>query len=135
MAPGAIGATESDATTSVKNADQGSREHNSDKITGLHSPPDSNNAMTADGTDSELSELEDDVAEQIQLETQAVRNVESPAAASQPQPPPPQLEEAETDDVGDIEPDHFENTVPVFRPTIKQFQDFQKFVRCSCLPP
>ena len=70
-------------------------------VTGLHSPPDSN---TKDASDSELSDLEE----------------EQPAA---PKPEP-------VDDIGDIEPEYYsEGGVPVFVPTMKQFEDFTLFVR------
>ncbi|EFX06326.1 jumonji family transcription factor [Grosmannia clavigera kw1407] len=36
---------------------------------------------------------------------------------------------AEDDDIGDIEPDEYSGTVPIFRPTMHQFRDFKKFVR------
>ncbi|KAL1908024.1 hypothetical protein Sste5344_006261 [Sporothrix stenoceras] len=32
------------------------------------------------------------------------------------------------DDIGEVEPDHFSGTVPVFRPTMHQFRDFKKFM-------
>ncbi|KIH89181.1 jumonji family transcription factor [Sporothrix brasiliensis 5110] len=34
----------------------------------------------------------------------------------------------EEDDIGEVEPDHYSGTVPVFRPTMHQFRDFKKFM-------
>ena len=85
------------------------------KPTGLHSPPDSNNAMKLDGSDdSDLSDLDDNVAAEL--------NIEQPPAE---------------DDIGDVEPAEYSGTVPVFKPTMAQFRDFKKFVRRSCIvtPP
>ncbi|KAL9949239.1 hypothetical protein ACHAP6_005305 [Verticillium nonalfalfae] len=73
------------------------------KPTFLHSPPDSNNAAKSDGSDSELSELDDD--------------------AVNPADEPPK-----EDDIGEVEPDHYSGTVPVFRPTMHQFKDFKRFM-------
>lgn len=83
--------------------------------TGLHSPPDSNNAAKLDGSDSELSDLEDMVEEQLKAEL-------------------PNMAEPPVDDIGEILPDHWSGTVPVFRPTMHQFRDFKRFVRPSRLP-
>lgn len=85
------------------------------KPTGLHSPPDSNNAMKFDGSDSELSDLDDVIAEQLNLDE------------LEPGPKP-------EDDIGNVEPDHYSGTVPVFKPTMQQFKDFKKFVCSSFLP-
>lgn len=76
----------------------------------LHSPPDSNNAAKTDGSDSELSDLDD----------------EMPDVDSMPNLP--KTEEAE-EDIGEVLPDHWSGTVPVFKPTMHQFKDFKKFVR------
>ena len=68
---------------------------------GLHSPPDSN---MKDASDSELSDLDEEQAEQ-------------PAPAS--------------DDIGEIEPSYYsDDGVPVFTPTMYQFKDFTRFVSC-----
>jgi hypothetical protein len=81
------------------------------KHTGLHSPPDSNNAVKLDGSDdSELSDLDDAIAEELRMD-------------------PPLSMPVPEDDIGEIEPDHFDGTVPVFKPTMHQFKDFKKFVR------
>ncbi|TPX11894.1 uncharacterized protein E0L32_007392 [Thyridium curvatum] len=73
------------------------------KPTGLNSPPDSNNAMKLDGSDdSELSDLDDAVTDGFKFDPE--------------------------DDIGEIEPDHFSGTVPVFRPTMHQFKDFKRFM-------
>ncbi|PNH50565.1 hypothetical protein VD0002_g5327 [Verticillium dahliae] len=73
------------------------------KPTFLHSPPDSNNAAKSDGSDSELSELDDDAVD-------------------------PADEPPKEDDIGQVEPDHYSGTVPVFRPTMHQFKDFKRFM-------
>ena len=129
--------------------------------TGLHSPPDSNNATKLDGSsDSELSDLDDDaLAESFHTmqpgnteDTGASAMTPSTTAADTVQPPeqsaglfadpdaPASTSDspAEADDIGDVEPDHYSGTVPVFRPTMHQFQDFKKFVRFilpSCFLP
>ena len=71
--------------------------------------------------DSELSDL-DDAAIGIDLPESTV-----PAAEpqSQPDPRPDDVEE----DIGEIFPDHWSGTVPVFKPNMHQFKDFKKFVR------
>lgn len=68
----------------------------------LHSPPESNKdsppTLKLDGSDSELSDLEDE------------------------------------EDIGMIEPDHYsDDGVPVFKPTMAQFQNFQLYVSPSQL--
>lgn len=81
----------------------------SPKLTGLHSPPDSNNAAKLDGSDSELSDIED---------------MEEP-----PKSTPPNVEPVEpVDDIGEVLPDHWSGTVPVFKPTMHQFKDFKRFM-------
>ncbi|KAL1848705.1 hypothetical protein VTK73DRAFT_10069 [Phialemonium thermophilum] len=100
---------------------------------GLHSPPDSHNATVLDGSDSELSDL-DDIAEKLE-DGYAARPAfatptppqaaPAPAPASEtaaPTPPPP------VDDIGEILPDHYSGTVPVFKPTMHQFKDFKLFM-------
>ncbi|POR34593.1 DNA damage-responsive transcriptional repressor RPH1 [Tolypocladium paradoxum] len=85
----------------------------------LHSPPDSNNAAKTDASDSELSDLEDEPI----LD-------DPPRAAAEPQvEQQPQQEEEEEEDIGEVLPDHWSGAVPVFRPTMFQFKDFQRFVR------
>ncbi|KAK2072004.1 hypothetical protein P8C59_006383 [Phyllachora maydis] len=85
------------------------------KPSGLHSPPDSNNARTLDGSDSELSDLEDDAV--------AGRFKQEAEAANAPDPAPV------VEDIGDVFPDHWSGTVPVFRPNMKQFKDFKLFMQ------
>ncbi|KXH38002.1 JmjC domain-containing protein [Colletotrichum simmondsii] len=76
----------------------------------LHSPPDSNNAPKSEASDSELSDLDDDAVDP------------SAAPATQDEAPPPE------DDIGEVFPDHWSGTVPVFRPTMHQFKDFKLFM-------
>ncbi|RYO91410.1 hypothetical protein DL763_005013 [Monosporascus cannonballus] len=84
------------------------------KPIGLHSPPDSNNAMKLDGSDdSDLSDLEDRTADFTQ-----------PPTAS----PVTTRKEEKDEDIGDVFPDHWSGTVPVFKPTMHQFKDFKKFM-------
>lgn len=74
------------------------------------SPPDSNKAPKSDPAESELSDLGDDVPE-----------ADMPDAAP-------------ADDIGDIYPDHWSGGVPVFKPTMREFQDFKVFVRNPAYP-
>jgi hypothetical protein len=100
------------------------------KPTGLHSPPDSNNAMKLDGSDdSELSDLEDAAIDAFQPDFKTSSdNVEETDDNVKAE------EDAEEEDIGEVAPDHWSGTVPVFRPTMHQFKDFSKFV-CSIRPP
>lgn len=119
------------------------------KPTGLHSPPDSNNV---DGsTDSELSDLDEAIAnaDDMNLDSpQEPASTATDADADSAQTPargsagggdgtearPDQPEQVPTpvqdEDIGEVVPDHWSGTVPVFRPTMDQFKDFKKFVRC-----
>ncbi|KAI1506689.1 hypothetical protein F5X99DRAFT_365161 [Biscogniauxia marginata] len=92
--------------------------HASPKPTGLHSPPDSNSAMKLDDSDSELSDVEDPT-----LEADMAHLHTSP-------PPPPAVEdEKENDeDIGEVTPDDWSGTVPIFKPSMYQFKDFKKFM-------
>lgn len=100
----------------------------------LHSPPDSNKIHKSDASDSELSDLD---------EEPVLSDAPEPAPASDPPQPPEQeqgqeqnQEEEQTqdqDDIGEVLPDHWSGTVPVFKPTMEQFKDFKRFVRHS--PP
>ncbi|OAA76010.1 jumonji family transcription factor [Akanthomyces lecanii RCEF 1005] len=80
----------------------------------LHSPPDSNNAVKSDASDSELSELEDEPA----------LDSVPPGLSASAEPP---AAEDDQDDIGEVLPDHWSGTVPVFKPTMDQFKDFKKF--------
>ncbi|KAL2195947.1 hypothetical protein P885DRAFT_39143 [Corynascus similis CBS 632.67] len=98
------------------------------KPVALHSPPESNNAVDVDGSDSELSDL-DEVAGKLDGELRAKLDDEThiepkiePKAEPEPEP------QAEVEDIGEILPDHWSGTVPVFKPTMKQFQDFKLFM-------
>ena len=83
------------------------------KPLGLHSPPGSSNATNPEPSDSELSDVEDMVADQLRAE--------APAAAPE--------------DIGEVLPDHYSGTVPVFKPTMHQFKDFKLFVSLQIPPP
>ncbi|KAI1389118.1 uncharacterized protein F4822DRAFT_429731 [Hypoxylon trugodes] len=106
------------------------------KPTGLHSPPDSNSAMKLDGSDdSELSDLDDHSIIDM--------NVDMDFDSSHPLPSNPSIHDEETkeggkekeepepeeeEDIGDVFPDHWSGTVPVFKPDMHQFKDFKKFM-------
>ncbi|KAI1156612.1 hypothetical protein F4825DRAFT_403397 [Nemania diffusa] len=91
--------------------------HASPKPIGLHSPPDSNSALKLDGSDdSELSDVEDPTLEPGHI---PFLHAES-ATATQPNP--------EDEDISDVTPDHWSGTVPVFKPDMRQFKDFKKFM-------
>lgn len=92
----------------------------------LHSPPDSNNAHKSDATDSELSDLDEEPvlpdADQPQL----------PTRGSEKHSTPPETKcetDTQDDDIGDVLPDHWSGAVAVFKPTMHQFKDFNRFVR------
>ena len=85
----------------------------------LHSPPDSNNAAKTDASDSELSDLDDEPI---------LDDLPSAAAQTQAEQQPEQPQEDE-EDIGEVLPDHWSGAVPVFRPNMYQFKDFQRFVR------
>ncbi|KAK3683433.1 hypothetical protein B0T22DRAFT_384051 [Podospora appendiculata] len=89
---------------------------------GLHSPPDSNNAMNLDGSDSELSDI-DEVADKLN----GIVKGELPPPSVEVHAELEEEEEVEVEDIGEVLPDHFSGTVPVFKPTMKQFKDFKLF--------
>lgn len=100
----------------------------------LHSPPDSNNAIKTDASDSELSELEDEPA----LDGPHPMLSASADADPDAEPPKPDAQvddqvDDDQDDIGEVLPDHWSGTVPVFKPTMDQFKDFKKFVRHAAL--
>ncbi|KAF5027776.1 hypothetical protein F66182_107 [Fusarium sp. NRRL 66182] len=89
----------------------------------LHSPPDTNNTAKSDGSDSELSDLEDE-----------------PILSDAPQPLPSSdkhvsdgsknetSKDDTSDDIGEVLPDHWSGAVPIFKPTMHQFKDFKRFM-------
>ncbi|OAA52874.1 jumonji family transcription factor [Cordyceps fumosorosea ARSEF 2679] len=83
----------------------------------LHSPPDSSNAVKSDASDSELSELDDEPPV----------DAAPPGLDASAEVPP--AAEDDQDDIGDVVPDHWSGTVPVFKPTMEQFKDFKKFMK------
>ncbi|KAK3937323.1 hypothetical protein QBC46DRAFT_416416 [Diplogelasinospora grovesii] len=119
MSTEAIGAAAPEATIVMDVEQQKEPQSESSKATGLHSPPDSNK-MNLDGSDSELSDL-DDVEEKLR-DTPKAKPAATPEPVSEPVPEPV------VEDIGEVLPDHYSGTVPVFRPTMKQFQDFKLFM-------
>lgn len=96
------------------------------KLAGLFSPPDSNVAMNLDSSDSELSDIEEDGARVVKapklLDAEVVIEPKEPEVAEPKEP--------EVEDIGEVTPDHYddEGRVPVFKPTMTQFKDFEVFV-------
>ncbi|PFH60562.1 hypothetical protein XA68_10767 [Ophiocordyceps unilateralis] len=89
----------------------------------LHSPPDSNEAAKSDASDSELSDLEDepvlDGPPPVPPEVHVKReSQETPSETAQA-----------ADDLGEVLPDYWSGAVPIFRPTARQFSDFQWFMK------
>lgn len=91
----------------------GPQTRESPKLTGLHSPPDSNNAAKLDGSDSELSDIDD---------------MDDPLKSATPPNADP------VDDIGEVLPADWSGAVPIFKPTMHQFKDFKRFVRSPMLP-
>lgn len=115
-------------------------ETNPSKPTGLHSPPDSNN-VDDDSTDSELSDFDEAIADADGMDLDSLTIPTTKATATDPaQAPatadagtgpdhPEQVPTPEQDeDIGEVLPDHWSGTVPVFKPTMQQFKSFKKFV-------
>jgi hypothetical protein len=100
---------------------------------GLFSPPESNKALNIDDeSDSELSDIDENGA---RLEKNAV--VPPAASSVEEQPDEVKIEDVRMeegdhleDDIGEITPDYFdkEGNVPVFKPTMFQFKDFEVYV-------
>ncbi|KAK3986603.1 hypothetical protein QBC44DRAFT_134865 [Cladorrhinum sp. PSN332] len=102
----------------------------SSKPVGLHSPPDSNNAMNLDGSDSELSDIDEEAVGELNDSIKAdLDNAPNPEPISNPEHvPKPDPEPVVEDDIGEVLPAEWSGTVPIFRPTMKQFQDFKLFM-------
>ncbi|KAI8960493.1 hypothetical protein F5Y11DRAFT_264908 [Daldinia sp. FL1419] len=97
------------------------------KATGLHSPPDSNSAMKLDGSDdSELSDLDDPSF--IDMDMHLNINPSSPVPPPAPTNDGKDVKQEEEEDIGEVVPDHWSGTVPVFKPDMHQFKDFKKFM-------
>ncbi|KAK4220804.1 hypothetical protein QBC38DRAFT_163267 [Podospora fimiseda] len=124
----AIGATAPEPTI-VMDLDPSAE---SSKPVGLHSPPDSNNAMTLDGSDSELSDIDEDVVGELKDSvTASLDPPPNPEPVSVPESAPksePEPEPVVQDDIGEVLPAEWSGTVPVFKPTMEQFQDFKLFM-------
>lgn len=116
------------------------------KTAGLFSPPDSKKRMTFDDSDSELSELDEEgysiatppkmpdteAGEALKEDGEAGEQKEAPGVGDEEKPDEAAAEkEPEVDDIGEVVPDHYadEGRVPVFKPTMHQFKDFQVYVR------
>ncbi|KFY13359.1 hypothetical protein V492_03325 [Pseudogymnoascus sp. VKM F-4246] len=116
------------------------------KTAGLFSPPDSRKRMTFEDSDSELSELDEEgypiatppnMAEgeeggKKEGEGEAVAQEGAAEASDEKKPDEaPGEKEPEVEDIGEVVPDHYadEGRVPVFKPTMHQFKDFQVYVR------
>lgn len=114
------------------NPDNSAKPHSEPNF--LHSPPDSNNLAKSDGSDSELSDLEDEpiLSDAPQPAAELAPEL-APEPEPAPEPVPEQNEENKpdgtSDDIGEVLPDHWSGTVPVFKPTMHQFKDFKRFVR------
>ncbi|KAG6040591.1 hypothetical protein E4U41_007784 [Claviceps citrina] len=101
----------------------------------LHSPPDSNNATKSDGSDSELSELEDEPTlddapcADVQAQTPTPAPTKEAAAAVEEEEEEEENEEGGEEDIGEVLPDEWSGAVPIFRPTWNQFKDFKRFMK------
>ncbi|KAL5352844.1 hypothetical protein ACLOAV_002792 [Pseudogymnoascus australis] len=115
------------------------------KTAGLFSPPDSKKRMTFDDSDSELSELDEEgysiatppkmpdteAGEAPKEDGEAGEQKEAPGVGDEEKPDEAAAEkEPEVDDIGEVVPDHYadEGRVPVFKPTMHQFKDFQVYM-------
>ncbi|KAF4953900.1 hypothetical protein FGADI_5692 [Fusarium gaditjirri] len=86
----------------------------------LHSPPDSNNTAKSDGSDSELSDLEDELI---------LSDPPQPISPSDNVNSDDKKEDAGEDiDIGEVLPDSWSGSVPIFKPTMHQFKDFKRFM-------
>ncbi|KAF5691767.1 regulator of deoxyribodipyrimidine photo-lyase PHR1 [Fusarium circinatum] len=86
----------------------------------LHSPPDSNNTAKSDGSDSELSDLEDEPI---------LSDPPQPVTSSDNVNSDDKKEDADEDvDIGEVLPDSWSGAVPIFKPTMHQFKDFKRFM-------
>ncbi|ROW06912.1 hypothetical protein VMCG_04156 [Cytospora schulzeri] len=128
-----------DSTIAVVNPQPATK---SPKPTGLHSPPDSNNV---DATDSELSDLDEAIADADSPNATPARapgnapkngnnhanddhDGSAPTADSEQKGPEQVPTPGQDEDIGEVLPDHWSGTVPVFKPTMHQFKDFKKFM-------
>lgn len=97
---------------------------------GLHSPPDSDK-LKLDGSDSELSDLEDPepdpALDHLEQPSQPVETVHDAASDDNPKAEPDAAPEP-VEDIGEVLPDHWSGTVPVFKPDMRQFKDFKQFM-------
>lgn len=91
----------------------------------LHSPPDSNNAAKSDASDSELSDLDE---EPVLPDAPTFSKHEEPHTTDAPPESDPQPEPEPEEDIGEVLPDHWSGAVAVFKPTMHQFKDFNRFV-------
>ncbi|KAI6780855.1 DNA damage-responsive transcriptional repressor-like protein [Emericellopsis cladophorae] len=95
----------------------------------LHSPPDSNNAAKSEGSDSELSDLDE---EPVLPGPPLTAPSQAPQFSTTEFPPvhePPAESDAPVeDDIGEVLPADWSGNVAIFKPTMHQFKDFDKFM-------
>ena len=109
------------------------------KPAGLFSPPESSKTMAFDDSDSELSDIGEDgmripkplKTPDIEVLAEAAKEPEEPAEQKEPEAE----KEPEVEDIGGVVPDHYadEGRVPVFKPTMAQFKDFQVYVSSAAV--
>jgi hypothetical protein len=110
---------------------------------GLFSPPDSKKRMVFEDSDSELSELDEEGYALPKVVNTVVDKVvggeekkeevaeEKGDTGEKKEEEAAEEKEPEVEDIGEVVPDHYadDGRVPVFKPTMHQFKDFQVYVR------
>lgn len=111
---------------------------------GLFSPPDSKKRMVFEDSDSELSELDEEgyslpavpkVVDEVvggEEKREEVGGEKGDAGEEKKvDEAAAEEKEPEVEDIGEVVPDHYadDGRVPVFKPTMHQFKDFQVYVR------
>ncbi|KFX93381.1 hypothetical protein O988_06851 [Pseudogymnoascus sp. VKM F-3808] len=109
---------------------------------GLFSPPDSKKRMVFEDSDSELSELDEEgyalpkvvvdkvVGGEEEKKEEVVGEKEGAGEEKKDGEAAAEEKEPEVEDIGEVVPDHYadDGRVPVFKPTMHQFKDFQVYV-------
>ncbi|KFX97465.1 hypothetical protein V490_02773 [Pseudogymnoascus sp. VKM F-3557] len=109
---------------------------------GLFSPPDSKKRMVFEDSDSELSELDEEGYALPKLVNTVVDAVvggeekkeevvgEKEDTGEKKEEEAAEEKEPEVEDIGEVVPDHYadDGRVPVFKPTMHQFKDFQVYM-------